>query len=147
MPEPFVAPSQSAWIVENDKVIGHVSLGGPTLQLTTCGKTYKFEMHRFLGPCALTLKTEQPTNRDHGKKFWDAIDRWYLGGKLVDGNVCVVPEWCSTCNGHGEVPDGHKVGRVLMVKTCPVCGGKKVGSSQAQSSDVISHDVAEAHSH
>ncbi len=88
MSEPFVAPSQSAYLYNNEgQCTGHMMLGGATLVIKTHGRSYKFEMHTYFGPCPLTPVTEEPTDKDHGKKFWDAFERWELGGRLVDGNV------------------------------------------------------------
>lgn len=127
--EAFVAPSQSAYIVKDGKVVGHMSLGGPTLYLETNGKMFVFEMHYYFGPCLLTPKTEEPTNRNPPKVFWDAYERWEIGGKLVDGSNCVVREWCRMCKGTGNI-NGKliQVGRRrgFEAVTCPDCGGGKL---------------------
>ena len=55
-------------------------------------KRVLFEMHRYFGPIPLNRKTEQPLERVP-RGLDDAVERWKLGGKLVDGDVCVVSEW------------------------------------------------------
>lgn len=132
MTEPFVAPSQSIyWTDAKSGMPCHMSIGGPTLYLIANFKKVPFEMHRVFGPIPLKGNGDPRQNIPRG--FWDAYERWDLGGKLVDGQTCVVPAWCRMCGGAGYIEgEKRRVQRRLCSEalTCPVCGGKKIETTQ-----------------
>jgi len=129
MPEPFVAPSQSvSWNDENGRHC-HMSLGGPVLEIVASGKLFAFEMHNYFGPQMVTPQRHEPTDADLPKAFWDAFERWELGGKIVEGIRCVPPSWCRMCDGDGYIlGEKVRIDRKLCSEavTCPVCDGKKI---------------------
>lgn len=95
---------------------GSVTVGGPHLIMPIGnGKTITFEMHRYWGACPKTKTGDRVP-----KAYMDALERWVLGGQMIEGDLCVVPEWCSTCHGNGWVPDGQYANR------CESCNGKKI---------------------
>lgn len=134
MSEAFVAPSQSVYIVENKRVVGHLAIGGPTLFLFVGVERFAFEMHNYFGPMPLTPKTLEPTCKLPPQRFWDAYERWELGGKLVAGSICDVPEWCQHCEGKGHTISDTKtrIGRIMAHETqqCPMCHGAKIDRKQ-----------------
>lgn len=87
--KPFEAQSQSAYLQnESGQVVGHVSLGGAILKMPCRRKVQHFELHSYFGPI--------PCNRngDHSLRvasdFWQMWDAWVAGGRLVDGDECVI---------------------------------------------------------
>lgn len=102
----------------------HISFGGPELLIDVKGRTMRFEMHSYFGPQPVTKRGEQMVRIPFA--FWDSWDRWDKGGRLVQGNVCVVPEWCKTCNGTGVT--GHRISPRTMVEVvaCSECGGSRL---------------------
>lgn len=85
---PFEPPSQTCYLVESNRVVGTVTVGGPILKMPCKHKVHHFEMHRFFGPL--------PCNKDGykaakaAKDFWDQFDKWTEQGRLVSGDECVV---------------------------------------------------------
>ena len=121
---PFQQSPSSAMLVEDGKVVGHVSLGGDFLLMPVGDKTILFEQHRYFGPWPLNKTTQDPMTRVP-KGFWDAIDRWRLGGQLVDGDLCVVSEWCESCGGTGQ--ERLIVGRLIQsTGPCKSCNGARL---------------------
>jgi hypothetical protein len=118
-----------AHIIKGKKIVGHVDFGGDELLMPVGGKTVLFEMHHYFGPVPLNKKTGSGLE-NIPKGFWDAWERWDLGGKLVNENVCVVPEWCSLCRGRGEEVR-HLGGRhYQVVGECKKCHGKKIKAKE-----------------
>lgn len=105
---------------------GHISFGGPELVIGVNGKVMHFEMHRYFGPQPCTKDGNELTRIP--KAFWDAWERWDKGGRLVNGNVCVVPQWCSTCKGAGWTGKRISKRTVVDVVDCPSCNGRKVAA-------------------
>lgn len=86
---PFEQPSQTAWIVDEQKrVIGHVSLAGPILKMPVGNKVIPFEMHRYFGPMPLRKDGEARVRTP--QRFWDACEAWIRCGKTMIGDVCCV---------------------------------------------------------
>jgi hypothetical protein len=107
---------------------GHISFGGPELLIDVNGKTMRFEMHSYFGPQPVTANGNEMVRIP--AKFWDAWERWDKGGRIVDGNVCVVPQWCSACGGSGCT--GRRISSRTMVDvvTCASCKGNKVAMTE-----------------
>ena len=87
----FVMPSQTVHMRDDTgRVIGIVTLAGEVLRMPCAKKTQHFELHRYFGP--------MPCNRNGDEAlrvaadFWDRYELWNSGGRLVDGDLCVVPE-------------------------------------------------------
>lgn len=121
----FVAPSQSMYLRDSDGRTMHVSLGGPILLMPigVSGRTVAFEMHRYFGQSPVNKKTgAELKNTPSG--FWDAFELWDAGGKLVRGNVCVVPVQCDECDGFGFMVD-RSSGRNVVGHKCDKCNGNK----------------------
>jgi predicted Zn-ribbon and HTH transcriptional regulator len=98
---------------------GSVTVGGPHLIMPIGnGKTVTFEMHSYWGVCPKTKNGDDMLRIP--KAFYDAYDRWRQSGQMIEGDLCVVPEWCSTCHGRGWVADGQYANR------CSSCKGKKI---------------------
>lgn len=103
---------------------GIVTVGGPILLMPVgIGRLVRFEMHSYCGPCPVTKTGSEMRSVPNG--FWDAVDRWCAGGKLVDGDRCVVPLWCKRCRGQGNEAEPIG-GRHFTATTCVMCHGKKV---------------------
>lgn len=128
----YVPSPTSAWLVEDKKIIGHVSLCGDELLMPLNGKDVLFELHHYFGPHPISKKTSAPLERIPGG-FWDAFKRWELGGKLMEGKLCVVPEWCPKCKGSGLRVQmiGKRTG--IDEGACEACHGKKIKQSAADS--------------
>lgn len=103
----------------NGNLAGHIMIGGPDYEIEINGEVRVFEDHYYCGPTLLQKRTGDPI-AEYSKAFRDAIERWFLGGKQVDYCRCVVPDWCSECNG-----DGFNVVGKFAVE-CPKCNGKKI---------------------
>ena len=123
--EPFVMPSQTGYITDrNDKVIGTVTVGGEVLRMPCKKKVQQFEMHRYFGP--LPCKTNGDECERVASGFWDSFERWELGGKLVQDDLCVVPKWCATCEGFGEETRQLSPRRFESLGPCKKCNGKRL---------------------
>jgi hypothetical protein len=101
-PVPFESPSQSLFVREPNGMVMHVSIGGPRLLMPIGehGKTVRFELHNYFGPCPRNKTTDAELTRVP-KGFYEAFERWEAGGKLVDGDLCVLPAICPHCGGLG----------------------------------------------
>jgi len=124
-PIPYVAQSQSMYLVESGRVTGHISMGGQILLIPVgrSGKTVAFEMHNQFGPWPVHKRTHDPLDNVPAG-FWDAYELWGLGGKLVMGNVCVLPIPCTHCEGFGFMVD-RSSGLAMCGPNCPKCDGNK----------------------
>ena len=91
-PTPFEAPSQSAWMYdENGRRVGHMSLSGPTLRMPVGNRLVPFELHRYFGP--VPLRKDGCLTQRVARGFWDAFEAWKASGKLVtDDDVCVIQQ-------------------------------------------------------
>lgn len=121
----FEVRHNAGYTVKGKKIVGYIDYGGDELLMPVLGKLMLFEMHHYFGPIPLSKKTGSSlTNIPRG--FWDAWERWDLGGKLVNENVCVVPNWCAACRGRGEELE-HLGGRNWrVVGQCKKCEGKRL---------------------
>jgi len=110
--------------------LGHLSIGGPVLKIIHNGKTVHFEMHDYFGP--------QPVNKNYSELrrvprwFWDSWERWDLGGRLIEDDVCVVPDWCQACGGSGMTGRRISARTMVDVVACAKCHGHKVESHPEQ---------------
>ena len=91
-PTVFEPPAQDAYIVDADrKVVGHISLCGAFLKMPTATGVQLFEMHSYFGPVPLRKDgTEAIRVR---KSFYENYEKWIAGGKLVDGDLCIIGEY------------------------------------------------------
>lgn len=89
--EQFKAGPGGAFLHENGRIVGHVSFGGDMLLMPVGKRTVLFEMDRYFGPVPLCKRTEDPAMRVP-KGFYDAYELWEAGGRMVDGDLCVLPE-------------------------------------------------------
>jgi len=97
--------------------------GGPTHLISVRGKDVPFEFHPYCGPWPVhkitgeLLKKEPPG-------FWDAIERWIKGGSKLDGDNCLVPQWCVACKRSGDeiLHIGGK--HYEIVGRCQSCEGR-----------------------
>jgi hypothetical protein len=97
-------------------------IGGPTLFMPMRGKLWPFEMHPYMGPCPLSPKKHKPLNTHREPPgFWDAWERFDLGGRVIDGTTCVVPEWCEVCE-----RSGYESEKRMVIGPCNSCNGKRV---------------------
>ena len=127
MQEVFVPPPQCLQLkFGGSSYVTHLNVGGAVLRFTANGKAFAFEMHNYFGPIPVTPKTEVVLDRDWPESAWAAYERWERGGKLVDGNQCVIPESCRKCRGTGHQPTGRTYRRTPVVEDCSRCGGKKL---------------------
>ena len=112
-------------LVKDGQVVGHISFGGDLLLIPVAGKEVLFEMHHYFGPHPVSKKTWYPLERIP-KGFWDAYERWSIGGKIVDGDRCIVPPWCPSCRGTGRTIRmiGKRTG--IDEGACEQCNGKRV---------------------
>lgn len=123
--EPFKQGPMGAPLVKDGKRVGHISLGGAMLLMPVGGKTVLFEMHDVFGPIPCSKVTQEPL-ATVPSGFWNAYERWDIGGKLVDGNLCVVPSWCATCGGTGDHLR-HLGGKHWEdLGPCRACNGKRI---------------------
>lgn len=107
----------------------HMALGGPTLFIQVGGRQRPFELHPYFGPSLLHAATLEPL-ANIPKEFWDAIDRWQLGGKKLNGDVAIATAWCPTCKGSGD-EIRHVGGRHWeIVGKCKACNGNRVEAAQ-----------------
>lgn len=122
----FKSPPQCLPLEQNGEVVGTISIGGSELHMPISPSRYVlFEMHSYLGPVPLNKKTGELLERVP-RKFWDCYKRWELGGKLVDGETCHVPDWCHACKGSGcEVDMSSKRSGVVKGK-CKACHGSQL---------------------
>ena len=104
--------------------IVNISIGGEDLKIDTGKRIVTFEMHRWAGPTPLNRHGDPLTRIPSG--FYDAIDRWESGGKLVVDGVCVVPEWCQYCKGTGDAIKALAPGHFEVTGRCKACDGIKV---------------------
>jgi hypothetical protein len=79
----------------------HIDVGGPAYLMPLGGKLRPFELHPYCGPSPCHAVTGEilehiPTG------FWDAWERWDKGGRQLDSDVCVLPDWCDRCKGSGD---------------------------------------------
>ena len=123
--EPFKPSPTGAMLVQGNKIVGHVSYGGDLLLMPMGNRNVLFEIHPYHGPAPLNKKTLEPLNNIPAG-FWDAVDRWIAGGQLVDGDLCVVGEWCMACNGSGEEARHIGGGRYSVAGCCKACNGTKL---------------------
>ncbi len=114
-----------AFIIENGRIVGHVSLGGPVYEIDASDKTWAFEMHPYCGPMPVHRVTHCELKRNPSKKFWDAFERWRAGGSHVENDRCIVPEWCGACRGSG-LEMFMDEGVLPSARECPQCEGRKV---------------------
>ena len=86
---PFAAPSQHVDIAKKGRRIGTISVGGPILRIMCGRREVAFEMHNYFGPTPVNKRTHEALTREPAG-FWDAVEAWVRGGKVVDGDRCVV---------------------------------------------------------
>lgn len=111
--------------MQDGKVVGHVSFGGDLLLMPIGTKTVLFELHHYFGPHPVSKKTFDPLERIP-KGFWDAWERWDVGGRLVDGDLCILRHWCKVCDGSGDETK-HIGGRNYeIVGKCKTCNGSRL---------------------
>lgn len=116
---PFVQPSATIRIPN-----GIVTIGGPILIMPVGrGRLVRFEMHHYCGPCPVTKNGSEMKSVPQG--FWDAVDRWCAGGKLMHGETCVAPPWCIQCRGEGNELESLG-GRHHVARTCERCHGLRI---------------------
>jgi len=120
--ETFKPQPHGFFFTDGDGGRGHVSMAGAFLLIKVGRRIRAFEMHRFFGPIPVNLRTKAPLATDPGFPFWDAYERWDKGGRLIDGQMCVVPEWCRRCDGSGHI----RVPKTREAKRCPVCHGERI---------------------
>ena len=102
----------------------HINYGGPVYYIYVRGKLRPFEMHSYFGPIPLHLKTLDPLEREP-PGFWKSIEWWEMGGKRMEGNQCLIPPWCKSCEGTGYELE-HWGGRNhRIIGPCQVCKGAK----------------------
>lgn len=132
MSETYVPGQTGSPLVKDGKVIGHISFGGDLLLIPVGGKEVLFEMHRYFGPHPVSKKTWSPLGRIPNG-FWDAYERWSIGGKLVEGDCCIVSEWCHKCKGNGR--EIRMIGKRTGIDDgpCKLCHGNRTlkGGSDA----------------
>lgn len=120
----FKPGSSGSPLVHGGKIVGHVSFGGDMLLMPVGNKTVLFELHYYCGPMPCSKKTLGHL-ANIPKGFWDAYERWDAGGRLVDGDACVVHDWCRECRGSGH-EERHIHGRHYeVVGKCQVCNGSR----------------------
>lgn len=110
-----------------------VLVGGPTYYMPGVqGRDWPFEMHPYMGPCPLTPKMHKPMEiKNEPPQFWKEWELYDLGGRKMDGDKCIVPQWCAACRGIGSVLE-HLSGRQYLDKgPCPSCAGTRVVFSAA----------------
>ena len=123
--QPFVMPSQTGYITTSDnRVIGTVTVGGEILRMPCPKKTQHFEMHRYFGPLPCNKDGNEAVRVASG--FWDSFERWELGGKLVQDDLCIVPTWCSACEGFGEETRQLSPRRFESLGPCKTCNGSRL---------------------
>jgi hypothetical protein len=108
----------------------HISVGGPDREIEVNGKRVLFEDHPRFGPTPISRRNFAVLSKAPSRAFWDAIERWTLAGKPVDGQVAIVPAWCAECRGDGWVVDPVRGGK--WVVPCPSCEGQKIKRREAQ---------------
>lgn len=90
-PTVFEPPAQSAYIVDSSRrVVGHVSLCGAFLKMPTATGVQLFELHSYFGP--IPLRKDETEALRVRKGFYENYDKWVVGGRLVDGDMCVIEE-------------------------------------------------------
>jgi hypothetical protein len=127
MPKKFSHPGHHVDMLDvQGRRVGTMTIGGPFLRLvTSSGREVLFEMHAWFGPHPVSKKTRDPLDRIPAG-FWNAIERWELGGSLVDGDRCVVPQWCGNCDGIGrETLCIDRLNRVDL-GPCKACNGTRI---------------------
>lgn len=124
--EKFEPGPSGCMLVEVGKVVGHISLGGRELLMPIGKRTVLFEMHRYHGPMPVNKKTGCGLERIP-EAFWDAYERWDLGGQLVDGDLCVLREWCPECKGSGMEID---LSIREVIGKCKMCNGSKLKGTE-----------------
>ena len=123
--ETFKPGPSGSPLVQGGQVVGHISFGGDLLLMPIESKTVLFELHRYFGPHPVSKRTFDPLERIP-KGFWDAYERWDLGGKLVEGETCVVREWCPACKGSGDETT-HRGGKHHEITgRCKSCDGVRL---------------------
>lgn len=78
-------------IIQRGKVVGSVSIGGPTLFIRSGRQVVHFEDHSYCGPMP-TTKDGNGRNLQPYHWFWSAVTRWYELGKKLKGNEAVWTE-------------------------------------------------------
>ena len=87
--EVFTPPSQTGYLTNNDgKVVGTITLGGEILKMPCRKKIQHFEMHKWFGPVPCNQDGEEAERK--AADFWDRYEQWDAGGRLVDGDLCVI---------------------------------------------------------
>ena len=105
-------------------IVVHISTGGDCLKINTGKRLVAFEMHPRMGPVPLKQNGDPSSRIPNG--FYDAIDRWKAGGGMIIEGVCVVPEWCRSCNGSGNELKALVSGHFEITGVCKTCEGIKV---------------------
>ena len=115
---------------------GVLCVGGPTRLMPVRGRMLAFELHSYCGPLPVSIRTGEPVTRFASRHFYDAFDRWRLGGEVLaeDGVTCVPPPWCSECDGLGQVVV-ERVGRHCRVRPCGSCSGRRIQAAEAAGGD------------
>lgn len=101
-----------------------VMLGGPTYWINVRGKPLPFEDHPYCGPTPVAKNDLAQPREVIPAGFWEAIELWEKGGRVMDGDKCVVPLACKSCDGSGDNVR-HLGGRHYeIVGRCEECAGK-----------------------
>ena len=87
--KPFIPPSQHVDIIQRGRRVGTMSVGGPILFIRCGRREVAFEMHNYHGPIPVDKRNGVELKRIPSG-FWKAFEAWVRGGKLVDGDRCVI---------------------------------------------------------
>jgi len=91
MPTTFEPPSQSLYILDKERnITGHISLCGAFLKMPTPTGVQLFELDSYFG--TIPMRKDETEALRVRKGFYENYKKWVTGGKLVNGDVCVIEE-------------------------------------------------------
>jgi hypothetical protein len=88
-PKPFKDTPTGGVLVDGEKkVVGFISYCGAFLWMPVGKRRQRFELHSYHGP--MPCRKDGCTTLRCLRGFYDQYEKWEKGGRLVDGDVCVV---------------------------------------------------------
>lgn len=108
-----------------------ITFGNDPFRIVVGGKVYGFDLPPYCSLVVVDPLTGDERRTRPPKAFWDALERWERSGKPIGPwRLCIVPEWCPTCGGKGDVRDPDcpfpASSRNRIMVTCTACGGSRL---------------------
>lgn len=96
--------------------IAHISVGGPTRQISVNGEIIHFEMHPYCGPALLNAKGDPADDQQPDHPFWTAVSHWAQQGERIDPEGLCIWDWppepiTTKINSRNYIVTGHTEAR------------------------------------